>query len=51
MPEALAMSERETAIYPLWLCPIRHFMPKGTEHLAYFKRELGGLHVDLGIYG
>ncbi len=36
-------------MYPLWLCPTRHLIPEGLEHLAFFRRE--DLHIDVGVYG
>ncbi len=41
--------DKETSVYPLWLCPTRHLIPEGLDHLAFFKRE--ELHIDVGVYG
>jgi hypothetical protein len=38
-----------TNVYPIWLCPTRHLIPEGLEHLAFFRRE--DLHIDVGVYG
>lgn len=49
LKEGLAFVDKETKIYPLWLCPTRHCIPDGMEHLSLFKKE--DVHVDVGIYG
>jgi hypothetical protein len=41
--------DEETAIYPIWLCPTRHVVIKGMEHMSTFKKD--DVHVDIGIYG
>ena len=41
--------DKETKVYPLWLCPTRHVVPEGLDHLSFFKKE--DLHIDLGVYG
>ncbi len=45
----MAKVDEECDVYPLWLCPTRHLVPKGLEHLAFFRRE--DLHIDVGVYG
>ena len=45
LKEGLEFVDKETKIYPLWLCPTRHCIPQGMEHLSLFKRE--DVHVDV----
>ena len=49
LKEGLEFTHKENEIYPLWLCPTRHCIPEGLEHMNLFNRE--DVHVDVGIYG
>ena len=49
LKQSLIFVDKETKIYPLWLCPTRHVLPKEIEHLSLFRKE--EVHVDVGIYG
>ena len=49
LKDALNVVDRETGIYPIWLCPMRHVVPDQIKHLSWFKKE--DVHVDVGIYG
>ena len=46
---ALEFIHKECEVYPIWLCPSRHIVPPGLEHLSIFKIE--HCHVDIGVYG
>ncbi len=45
----MAKVDEECDVYPLWLCPTRHLVPEGLDHLSFFRRE--DLHIDVGVYG
>ena len=49
LKDALIFGDAETEIYPVWLCPTRHVVIKGMEHMSIFKKD--DVHVDIGIYG
>jgi len=49
LKEGLEFVHKENDIYPLWLCPTRHVVPKELQHLSLFRPE--DVHVDVGIYG
>ena len=49
LKDALIFTDAETEIYPIWLCPTRHVVIKGMEHMSIFKKD--DVHVDIGIYG
>ncbi len=49
LKEALIFCDKETEIYPIWLCPARHVVIPGMEHMSIFKKD--DVHVDIGIYG
>ena len=49
LKDALIFGDAETEIYPIWLCPTRHVVIKGMEHMSIFKKD--DVHVDIGIYG
>ena len=49
LKEMVEEVDEVTQVYPLWLCPTRHMIPEGLEHLAFFKRE--DIHIDVGVYG
>jgi len=49
LKEGLDFVDKQTKIYPLWLCPTRHCIPEGMEHMSHFRRQ--DVHVDVGIYG
>ena len=40
---------KETAIFPIWLCPARKICPEETQHLTVCPSET--LYFDVGIYG
>ena len=47
--EALEHIDRETNIYPLWLCPITCLKDKLCHGQS--NENHSGLHVDVGVYG
>ena len=49
LKECLKFVDEKTKVYPIWLCPTRHIVPKELEHLSIFRKE--DVHVDVGIYG
>ena len=47
--KAMELADKEFGTYPMWLCPLRHRVPKGMEGLSIFNKD--DLEVDIGAYG
>ncbi len=49
LKESLLFFDKTMSIYPLWMCPAKHPVPKGLEEHTIFEKNM--LQIDIGLYG
>uniref|UniRef100_A0A0K2UHG8 Delta(24)-sterol reductase n=1 Tax=Lepeophtheirus salmonis TaxID=72036 RepID=A0A0K2UHG8_LEPSM len=49
LEDALRFVDEQCKVYPLWICPTRHLIPKHLEDYSQFHKDT--IHIDVGIYG